>query len=64
MVSLAILLGLFFVEYPPIFLMGYWAWGAFIHKTLSGVLIAVNLLITQFAAKRLGFFRAELPGTP
>ncbi len=55
--SLCILLGLFFVEYPPIFLVGYWSWGALVHKVLSGVLIAVNLVITQYAARRLGFFR-------
>lgn len=56
-VSLAILLGLFFLEYPPIFLVGYWSWGALIHKTLSGVLIAANLIITQYAVRRLGFFQ-------
>jgi hypothetical protein len=58
LVSLCILLGLFFFEYPPIFLFGYWSWGALAHKTLSGVLIALNLLITQRATKRLGFFQA------
>jgi hypothetical protein len=56
-VSLSILVGLFFVEYPPIFLLGYWSWGALPHKVLSGVLVALNLLITQQATKRLGFFR-------
>ena len=56
-VSVCILLGLFFVEYPPIFLIGYWTWGALVHKVLSGALIALNLLITQFAVRRLGYFR-------
>lgn len=60
-VSVAILLGLFFLEYPPIFLVGYWSWGALVHKTLSGVLIGANLLITQYAVKRLGFFQRAPP---
>lgn len=55
-VVLALYVGLFFVEYPPIFLLGYWSWGALAHKTLTGVLLAVNLVITQYAAKRLGLF--------
>jgi hypothetical protein len=55
-VVLAFYVGLFFVEYPPIFLLGYWSWGALEHKTLTGVLLAVNLVITQYAAKRLGLF--------
>lgn len=61
-VSLCILVGLFFVEYPPIFLFGYWSWGALPHKVLSGVLIALNLLITQYAVRRLGFFRDPARG--
>ncbi len=55
-VVLALYVGLFFVEYPPIFLLGYWSWGALAHKTLTGVLLAVNLVITQYSAKRLGMF--------
>jgi hypothetical protein len=57
-VVLALYVGLFFVEYPPIFLVGYWSWGALAHKTITGVLLAVNLVITQYAAKRLGLFRS------
>ena len=57
-VVLALYVGLFFVEYPPIFLLGYWSWGALVHKTITGVLLAVNLVITQYAAKRLGLFRS------
>jgi len=56
-VVLAFYVGLFFIEYPPIFLLGYWSWGAFAHKALTGVLLAVNLVITERAAKRLGLFR-------
>ena len=55
-VVLALYVGLFFVEYPPIFLFGYWSWGALVHKTITGVLLALNLVITQYAAKRLGLF--------
>jgi len=57
LVALAVYVGLFFVEYPPIFLMGYWSWGGVVHKTLTGVLLILNLLVTQYAARRLGFFR-------
>ncbi len=66
LLSLAILLGLFFVEYPPIFLVGYWSWGALAHKVLSGLLIALNLVITQRAVRRLGFFQgvARVEGRP
>ena len=55
-VLLAFYVGLFVVEYPPIFLLGYWSWGALVHKTITGVLLAVNLVITQYTAKRLGMF--------
>jgi len=56
-VVLALYVGLFFVEYPPIFILGYWAWGALVHKVITGVLIALNLVITQYAARRLGLFQ-------
>jgi hypothetical protein len=55
-VVLAFYVGLFFLEYPPIFLLGYWSWGGLVHKTITGVLLAVNLVITQYAARRLGLF--------
>jgi hypothetical protein len=58
LVVLGLYVGLFFVEYPPIFLLGYWSWGALVHKTITGVLLAVNLIITQYTAKRLGLFRS------
>jgi hypothetical protein len=56
-VTVAILVGLFFIEYPPIFLFGYWSWGAVAHKTLTGILLVANLVVAQFVARRLGFFR-------
>jgi hypothetical protein len=55
-VVLAFYVGLFFVEYPPIFLLGYWSWDGLVHKTITGILLAVNLVITQYAARRLGLF--------
>jgi len=55
--ALSIFVGLFFVEYPPIFLLGYWSWGALVHKTLTGILLILNLVLAQFAAKRLGLFK-------
>jgi hypothetical protein len=58
-VVLAFYVALFFAEYPPIFILGYWSWGALVHKTITGVLLAVNLLITQYAAKRMGLFRSS-----
>ena len=60
-VSLTILIGLFFIEYPPIFLVGYWSWDGLVHKTLTGVLIALNLIITQYVVRRLGYFRSQPP---
>ena len=61
-VSLTILVGLFFVEYPPIFLVGYWSWDGLVHKVLTGVLIGVNLIITQYAVRKLGYFRSRADG--
>jgi hypothetical protein len=56
LVGASILVGLFFVEYPPMFLLGYWSWSGFVHKTITGVLLVLNLIIAQQATKRLGFF--------
>ena len=53
--GVSILVGLFFVEYPLIFPLGYWSWGALAHKTLTGMLLVLNLLMAQYATKRLGF---------
>jgi hypothetical protein len=60
LVTTSIFIGLFFLEYPPIFLLGYWSWGAVAHKALTGVLLVLNLLLAQFTARRLGFFRDTL----
>jgi hypothetical protein len=57
LVALSILVGLFFIEYPPLFLLGYWTWGAAVHKTLTGAFLITNLLVAQFVARRLGSFR-------
>jgi hypothetical protein len=55
-VVLAIYIGLFFVEYPLIFMLGYWSWGGLVHKIITGVLIALNLVITQYTSRRLSLF--------
>ena len=59
-VALTVLVGLFFVEYPPIFLLGYWSWSGAVHKTITGVLLVVNLVACQFAARRAGSVRRAL----
>jgi hypothetical protein len=68
--ALSILVGLFFIEFPPLFLLGYWSWGPTIHKILTGAFLIANLVIAQFVTRRLGFLRRErggsqkpLPGT-
>ena len=57
----AIFFGLFFIEYPPLFTLGYWAWpyqvGFTAHKIISGLFILLNLWITQYIVRRWGFFR-------
>jgi hypothetical protein len=55
----ALFLGLFFIEYPPLFVIGYWSWGYWPHKILSGVFIALNLYLTQYSVRRWGFFRRQ-----
>ncbi len=57
-VAVSIFVGLFFVEYPPIFVfLGYWSWGAAAHKSLTGILLILNLVVAQYASRRLSFFR-------
>ena len=56
LVALSIFVGLFFMEYPPMFLLGYWSWGPVVHKTITGALLILNLVLAQQAAKRLGLF--------
>ena len=55
LVFAVIFLGLFFVEYPPLFFIGYWSWGGDVHKVISGFFLILNLIIADFARKRLGF---------
>ena len=57
LIWVSIFLGLFVLEYEPIFLVGYWSWSALAHKALTGVLLAVNLVVAQMLARRLGLFR-------
>lgn len=61
LVTAAVFFGLFFVEYEPLFALGYWAWpytvGYTAHKILSGLFILLNLGITQYAVRRWGFFQ-------
>ena len=56
----AIFFGLFLIEYPPLFALGYWTWpyeaGYTAHKVLSGLFIVLNLGITQYLVRRWGFF--------
>ncbi len=52
-IGVLVIVGLFFVEYPPIFLLGYWSWSGAVHKTITGVLLVANLLAAQIAARRL-----------
>ena len=45
LVAAAAFLALFFVEYPPLFLVGYWSWSGDVHKVLSGFFLILNLVI-------------------
>ncbi len=56
-VALSTLVGLFFIEYPPLFLLGYWSWSASVHKILTGAFLIANLVIAQQVVRRLGFDR-------
>ncbi|MDG6925358.1 MAG: hypothetical protein JRN09_02270 [Nitrososphaerota archaeon] len=61
LVTAGVFFGLFFIEYPPLFMLGYWAWpytvGYTAHKVISGLFILLNLGITQYAVRRWRFFR-------
>lgn len=52
LLAVSILVGIFFLEYPPIFALGYWSWGAALHKTLTGALLVLNLVVAQYATRR------------
>ena len=51
-VAAPIFFGLFFVEYPPLFLVGYWSWGGLVHKVLSGIFLLLNLGVAEMAVRR------------
>lgn len=61
-VAAPIFLGLFFLEYPPLFLMGYWSWSALVHKTLSGIFLILNLAVAEYAVRRSRKSRTALQG--
>lgn len=50
-VAAPVFFGLFFVEYLPLFLVGYWSWGYVVHKVLSGVFIVLNLGVAEFSVR-------------
>lgn len=57
MIVAVVFFGLFLIEYPPLFLAGYWSWGYWPHKILSGIFIVVNLSVTLTFVRRYHFFR-------
>jgi hypothetical protein len=63
LVTIAVFFGLFFIEYPPLFELGYWSWpytvGYTLHKVISGLFLILNLGITQYAVRRWGFFHQQ-----
>ncbi len=65
LLAVSILVGLFFLEYPPIFALGYWSWGAALHKALTGALLVINLVVAQYATRRLSSpGNSTLEGSP
>jgi len=51
-VAAPIFFGLFFVEYLPLFAVGYWTWSGAVHKTLTGIFLLLNLVIAELAVRR------------
>jgi hypothetical protein len=51
-VAAPVFFGLFFLEYPPLFIAGYWNWGGLVHKVLSGIFLLSNLAIAEFMVRR------------
>ena len=51
-VAAPIFFALFFVEYLPLFAVGYWSWGGFVHKVLSGIFLLLNLGIAEYSVRR------------
>ncbi len=53
LIAATVFFGLFFVEYPPLFFVGYWSWGPVVHKVLSGIFLVLNLVIAEYVRKKL-----------
>ena len=51
-VAAPIFFGLFLLEYPPLFLFGYWTWSGTLHKILSGIFLILNLAVAEYAVRR------------
>jgi len=51
-VAAPIFFGLFFVEYLPLFAVGYWTWSGVVHKILSGAFLLLNLAIAEYSVRR------------
>ena len=51
-VAAPIFFGLFFVEYLPLFAIGYWTWSGVVHKVLSGAFLLLNLGVAEYAVRR------------
>lgn len=51
-VAAPIFFALFFVEYLPLFAVGYWTWSGSVHKILSGGFLILNLVIAEFSVRR------------
>jgi len=51
-VGAPIFFALFFVEYLPLFAVGYWSWSGTLHKILSGAFLILNLAIAEYSVRR------------
>jgi hypothetical protein len=51
-VAAPVFFGLFFVEYLPLFAVGYWTWTGTVHKILSGAFLLLNLALAEYAVRR------------
>jgi len=51
-VAAPIFFALFFVEYLPLFAVGYWSWSGLVHKILSGAFLLLNLGIAEYSVRR------------
>jgi hypothetical protein len=51
-VAAPIFFALFFLEYLPLFALGYWSWSGTLHKILSGGFLILNLAIAEYSVRR------------